>query len=324
MFTRRFMFAVLALLPVSPLVAQGERIVGSLEHEGIEHGYILYVPSQYDPADPMPLVLNFHGGSVTAADTEAVSGMNQVAEEEGFLVAYPSAVNLDWIESDDHHISFVGALLDALTDEYAVDSRRVYATGGSQGGIMSFVLAAALPDRFAAAAPLAGTRPVSEVENRQPTFLPNTPDRPFPLLYIHGSADPVVPYHGGAGVGNDFTFPSVSEVLDEWVDLNGGTSLERVASIPGFHVTDGTDVWLSQCIDCGTYLTADGDEIIAEVIHMRVNGLGHQWPEPDILMVSAETWNFFRRHQLAVVPEPASCGMIVIGFLALVARARRH
>ena len=217
---RHLLLTILILLPVSPLLAQGQRIIGTLVHDGIERDYILYVPSQYDPSDPMPLVLNFHGGTVPAAEWEEALGMNQVAEENGFLVAYPNAVNFDWQESDDHNVSFVGALLDTLESDYSVDSRRIYATGGSQGGIMSFTVAVALSDRFAAAAPLAGTRIVSGVENRTPTFVRNTPDRPFPLFYLHGSADTVVPYFGGpTSLSRADVFPSVAEVLDEWGQL---------------------------------------------------------------------------------------------------------
>ena len=162
MLTRKLLLTLLILFPFSTIFAQGERILGNLTHESMERDYILYIPSDYDPVRPMPLVLNFHGYTSTAGAQEAVSGMNDVAEREGFLVAYPNAVNRDWLNSDDHNISFVESLLDTLTDEYSIDSQRVYATGASQGGTMSFVLAAALPDRFAAAAPLAGTRPVSD------------------------------------------------------------------------------------------------------------------------------------------------------------------
>ena len=269
MLTRKLLLTLLILFPFSTIFAQGERIIGNLTHESMERDYILYIPSDYDPVRPMPLVLNFHGYTSTAGAQEAVSG---IAEREGFLVAYPNAVNRDWLNSDDHNISFVESLLDTLTDEYSIDSQRVYATGASQGGTMSFVLAAALPDRFAAAAPLAGTRPVSDGENRVPIFLENTPVRAFPLLYMHGSADTVVPYDGGFSDANGFVFPPVSDVLDEWVDINGGTSLEPVTTIPGFNVTDGPAVSLFQCGGCGSYTNEAGDLFPSEVIHMRING----------------------------------------------------
>jgi polyhydroxybutyrate depolymerase len=253
--------------------------------------------------------------------------MNEVAEREGFLVAYPNAVNGDWTVSDDHNIGFVETLLDTLSDDYFVDSRRVYATGASQGGIMSFVVSSALADRFAAIAPLAGLRANSDAANRQPAFLANTPERPFPLLYVHGTADTVVPYDGGVSSSDEsLVFPAVSEVLDEWVDNNGGTLLEQVSMIPGFNVTDGPAVSLFQCSDCGSYINAAGNQLPAELIHMRVNGVGHVWPDPDIIDVSAETWNFFRRHERAAIPEPVSSRLMLLGlsFVLLHLRCRGY
>ena len=280
------------------------------------------MPSSYDPNLPTPLVLNFHGGTITAGLQETITGMNEVAEKKGFLVAYPNAVDRDWTVSNDHNISFVEALLDELAADYSVDSQRVYATGASQGGIMSFMLAAALPDRFAAVAPLGGHRMISGEANWEPTFVMNTPERPFPLLYINGSADTVVPYNGGISSSNEsFVFPSVSEILNEWVGSNGGTLFEGATAIPGFGVTDGSAVSLFQCSDCGSYINAAGDERPAEVIHMRVNGLRHEWPEPDVIMVSAETWNFFQRHELAV-PEPTSSALMALGFFFFVTGSR--
>ena len=303
MTTRIHLLTLLILWPAPSLFGQGERILGSLDHDGVDRDYILYVPSGYDPSNTMPLVLNFHGYTSTAEEEEAVTGMNVVAECQGFLVAYPNAVNRDWTDSADHNIGFVESLLDTLANDYSVDSQRVYVTGVSQGGWMSFALAAALPDRFAAVAPIAGTRPNSDVENRIPTFVANTPDRAFPLLHMHGSADVVVPYNGGRSIiDQSVVFPSVSEVLDEWVDSNGGASLEQVRTISGFDVTDGPAVSLFRCSDCGTYANAAGDRIPAEVIHMRINGLGHEWPEPNTIDISTEIWNFFSRHELASLP----------------------
>ena len=324
MFTRTIILALLILFSASPLYGQGRRSRTSIMHDGIGRNYITYVPSSYDPAHPMPLVLNFHGLTSAAFAQEFLSGMNAIAEREGFLLAYPDAVDGDWRISNDHNINFVETLLDALAADYTVDTQRVYATGASQGAIMSFVLAAALPDRFAAIASLAGSRLVSGAANRHPAFLANTPDRPFPLLYIHGTADTGVPYDGGRSSSDEpLEFSPVSEILAEWVDSNGGTSLEPAATILGFDVTDGSEVSLFQCTDCESYLNAAGDELPAEVIHMRVNGLGHEYPATDVLDVSSETWNFFSRHELAaVVPEPTSLGL-ALALFAGVAGTRR-
>ncbi len=84
------------LIGSSVLYGQGQILRNTLMHNGVERDYILYVPSIYSPDTSIPLVLNLHGFRSNGAAQMTVSQMNVVAEREGFLVTYPSAIAGDW------------------------------------------------------------------------------------------------------------------------------------------------------------------------------------------------------------------------------------
>ena len=113
-----------------------------LDAGGAEHDVRVYVPTTYDGRSELPLVLNFHGFGSNGQQQAAVTGYEDLAEEEGFIVAHPTAVpastdergrnswelaDIDDPAKDD--LAFANELLDLLIEEYCVDETRVYATG---------------------------------------------------------------------------------------------------------------------------------------------------------------------------------------------------
>src|SRR5687768_16082988 len=148
---KRFVASLVLAMLASPAYGQGQTLDKSLMHDGISRNYTIYVPSSYTPQNGAALVINLHGYTLNRGFQMTNSGMNAVAEREGFLVAYPDAVNADWFGPQDN-IGFVDSLLDDVATQYSVDAAKVYATGFSQGGMMSYVLSVALSDRFAAIA----------------------------------------------------------------------------------------------------------------------------------------------------------------------------
>lgn len=331
------------LLASAVAFGQGQVIEKTLMHEDVERSYIMYVPSSYTADEPTPLVVNMHGLTSNAQQQMGfVSHMNLVAEEEGFLVAYPNAVAGDWTISNDHNISFIDSLLDTVAAEYSVDSSRTYATGLSQGGSMSYIVGAALPDRFAAIAPVAGVRFLSGEENLLPPSVPNVPSRPKPLLHIHGTADPIALYNGGNSPvpgREDNVIPSVDSTIGEWVANNGCDATAAMSEIPNSVAGDGSTATLFTYGGCDTYTSVSGAEIAANVIHYRVNDAGHSWPSPPEQVppfseeiawafpinsdfdASQQIWDFFEGHQLAV-PEPHSSTLLGLAVLGLMWQRR--
>ena len=239
---------------------------------------------------PLPLLFCFHGFTSSADVIMAYSRFNAIAEANDFIVVYPQGTLFSGIAShwnvggftdgstvDD--VGFVDALLTDLLDTYHIDSARVYSTGMSNGGFMSFLLACQLSDKIAAVASVTGS------------MTPQTMDecdaqRPISVLQIHGDADAVVPYSG-----ESFSRP-IPEVLNFWIDHNACSTEGVVTDVPDSNTTDGTTV--SQTV------FEDGSQCTS-VHHFTVQGGDHSWPgawgNQDI-NASQEVWNFVSQFDL--------------------------
>jgi len=169
----------------------------SLMVDGIKRTYLVHVPKSYAPDKPTPVVLALHGAAMNGSMMVWFSGLSKKADEAGFIVVYPSGTGtgpfLTWnaggfqgrmAEGRPDDVRFVSSLLDDLATVCSVDSKRVYACGMSNGGMMCYRLAAELSDRIAAIAPVAGTIAIGE----------SKPKKPIPVMHIHGSKDTIVPF----------------------------------------------------------------------------------------------------------------------------------
>lgn len=327
--------AVMATASAAAL-GQGHVVKRSLEHRRIERTYNLYVPSTHSADGVMPLVINMHGLDGNADQQMVSSAMNAVAEENGFLVAYPNAIDGRWNYSAD--LGFIDALLMDIDSEYGVDSWRTYSTGYSRGGIMAYTLASARPDTFAAIASVAGHR-----------FGTATPTRPFPVMHVHGTADVLVPVDGATSVLGS-TFPLLDSYLNERAQANGCDLPPTATELPNLSVDDDSSVSVLAFGGCDTYTSRNGTDATANVLYYRVNGGGHTWPvlESDRnanlnalehaygadaipllkplnsdFSASHEIWRFFEQHTLPV-PEPHGLHLVMLGLLGLMVDRNRR
>jgi polyhydroxybutyrate depolymerase len=273
----------------------------TLEVDGITRSYHLHVPSAVGPT-PAPLVLVFHGGGGTGPGTERLTRFTALADREGFLVAFPEGVEKNWNDGReftgsrahrDHvdDVAFVTALIDAIGRAHAVDPRRVYATGISNGGIFSHYLAAHLSARIAAIAPVVGG-----IADPPEAWL--RPEQPVSVLMLQGTRDPLVPYHGGAVAFGRGKIIDTEEAARRWAALNGGREPVR-EPLPA----DGKD-------RCGGLRTIyPGGRDGSEVTLVRLDGGGHTWPGgaqylPQLLIgrvcrdfdATVLIWDFFKAH----------------------------
>lgn len=304
----------------------------TLQDQDSTRNYILYVPAAYDCSEPWPLVLNLHGLASNRFEQEILTQMHDVADTAHFILVYPEAApgpqpaggfaptwNVLQLPDRADDVVFLTRLVDTLARDWAIDANRVYATGLSQGGVMSYRLAQLASDRFAAIASVAGILTL-DLPWEQGT------DRPFPVLQMHGTADIVAPYDGGTGVlSPDLMFPPVREQVGSWLTANGCALDSTVVAVPDVRPDDNSTVEIRRFQDCTVYTGTDNGERSAEVWFYTIEGGGHSWPgapvaaiPPGVLPLlspinqdidaSVEIWNFFNRHTLDITvdtEEPA-------------------
>ena len=271
-----------------------ETINGSIMHDGLEREYILYVPDSYTGTEPVPLLFNFHGFGSSASAQMAYGDFRPIADSEGFLVVHPQGTLFEGIShwnvggwttgSTVDDVGFTGALIDHLSAAYNIDVARVYSTGMSNGGFMSFLLACQLSERIAAIASVTGSMTPE-------TYDESDPRHPTPILQIHGTADSVVPYGGTAWS------ESIDTVLQYWVDYDNCRTTPVITELPDIDPTDGSTV--------EHLVYYDGDNGVA-VEHFKVIGGDHTWPGNPYggsgtnydIDASTEIWSFLSRYDL--------------------------
>jgi polyhydroxybutyrate depolymerase len=276
--------ALAALLAASPAQAPADPCApvrtGSYDitvrSAGEQRNVHVHVPTQLSGANP-PLVVAFHGAGANGAFMERYSGLSQVADKAGFIVAYPSAWGSHpmWSLNDQgrngpQDRAFVSDLLDRMEDAFCTDPQRAYATGVSNGGGFTARIGCQLSQRFTAIAPVAGGyKAIPDCDA----------DRPVSVLEIHGTADGAVPYHG---VPPDYR-GSVRRYLNQWIRIDGcgsSSSNHKIAEAPPTILR----VW-------------GGCANNTLVAHIERYGRGHEWPggfgAPGMSAARA-VWAFFR------------------------------
>lgn len=266
----------------APAPAPSQSAEHTITVDGEQRTYLLTPPTQDDAA----LVLMLHGGLGSGAQAQRGYNWDELAATEGFAVAYPNGVSGTWNAGDCcgpaqrdgvDDVAFLLAVVDDISAQYSIDPARIYATGMSNGALMSYRLACDT-DVFAAIGPVAGTLVID---------CPNP--APISLLHIHGEADDNVPLDGtiGDGVGRVDGTPVADAV-----------GLFRAADDcpePTTTVVDGVTTTAAEC--------PDGRAV--ELI--TIAGAGHQWPgsqpirefaDPPstALDATAVLWDFFANH----------------------------
>lgn len=277
----------------------------TLEHDGRTRTYLVHIPPRYEFRRPTPLVFALHGGGSNAETMLQFCGLNEKADEEVFLVAYPNGTGrvaqmLTWnggnccayaMRNKVDDVGFIRSILDDLAGVASVDPRRVFATGMSNGGVMCYRLASELSDRIAAIAAVAGTMGAATCH----------PARPVPVMHFHGTNDAYLPFHGGKGLRRltQTHFYSVPHSISAWARANDCPQVPIVTGV-ATKFDDGTSVQ-RQTYGPGK----DGAEVVLFVIH----GGGHTWPGrqtripllgPSTRNISANElmWEFFQRHPI--------------------------
>lgn len=245
--------------------ASARDISGTFRSGGMDRTYMLHVPA----GDPVGLVLSLHGGGGTGIAQRGLTGFDAVADVHNLLVVYPDGYEKSWADgrgaspADRHHVddvAFLVGLVTKLQNDYRVAPGHVFVTGMSNGGFMSNRLACDRANVFAAVAPVAGTLGVGVACN---------PSRPVSVWAAHGTADPLVPFKGGAvrGRGGLSHAVSAEAMVDKWRKVDGCQGDPSMELLPD--ARDGTVVHRFDSTSCAAS---------TEVVFYRIDKGGHTWP----------------------------------------------
>jgi polyhydroxybutyrate depolymerase len=268
----------------------------TIEVGGLQRTFHVYLPPSLSLSAPVPLVVFLHGGYGSGTQAERSYGWDAEADRQHFVVVYPDGLDHAWNAgggccgkpATEHvdDVAFVGDVVTTLEQKLPIDPRRVYATGISNGGIMSYELACDTT-LFAAIGPdsatLLGSCP--------------SPAR-LSVIHVHGTADTRIPYQGGEGSGSaHIDGPSVPSVVAGWEKVDDCAS-------PAVTTSGSVTTTVASC--------PDGRAV--ELV--TIAGAGHQWPggvdkpllqrllqvDPPSTAIDATStiWAFFAAH-----PKPA-------------------
>ncbi len=174
----------------------------TFQMEASSRSYTVVMPKV--PQKSAPLLLVFHGSNQTGDKLRAFSGnvFDELVQEHGFVVVYPDGYKGHWNDArissnfptrkagtDD--VAFTKALINEMSTKIDIDVKKVYIAGYSNGGQMVIRLIHEWPYPFAGAVIISATQP--EAAN----FLAASRETSLPILLIHGTSDPIVPYNGG-------------------------------------------------------------------------------------------------------------------------------
>ena len=268
--------------------------------------YKLYVPESY-AGEAVPLVVMLHGCTQDPDDFAAGTRMNALAEEHGFLVAYPAqsgSANMqkcwNWFQAADQQRgqgepSIIAGITQQVIEDYEVDEGRVYVAGMSAGGAMAAIMGAAYPDLYAAVGVHSGLAPGSahDMPSAFSAMRQGNPGAPMPRAGSNGQAEvpPTVIFHGD---GDGTVHPRNGDRLLAQLTATDGSALKvstRQGQVPdGHHFTRIS------------YRDADGRSVVER---WNVHGLAHAWSgggrpgsytDPKGPDASAEMVRFFLQH----------------------------
>lgn len=295
----------------------GQQLVQyEIMHDGELREYSVFLPSSYQEGQSLPMVFNLHGFGSNVTEQIFYSNLNIVAQEEDFIVVTPQGLvrttsigqtGEHWnayFGTDVDDVDFLNLLIDRVYTDYNIDLARVYSTGMSNGGFMSYRLACELSDRITAIASVAGGVFNIQLNNC-------SPDRAVPIMQVHGTNDAIVDFDG-----IPLFAPSIPELVDFWVDLNNCSTPADTIEIPNISTTDNSTVNKLE------YNNGDDD---AKVWFYIVENGGHTWPDAAIDLpgevtnhdfnASEHIWEFFSQF---THPNPAEGTIVLSNYNLLV------
>ena len=256
----------------------------TLTHKALERYYIIYVPESGVSEASMPVLFALHGYGSTAEIHKNYTNYQPLAETSKFIVIYPQGSYFQGTFTSGNHwnvgswtagstaddVDFINEVIDLVSKKESINQNRIYSSGMSNGGFMSYHLACNLSSRIAAIASVTGSMSKETLENCSPSH-------PTPILQIHGALDVTVPFNGDSTINME----SIDNVFNYWTTYNS------CDPIPSLIVTDYVDF----SVDYQKYNNCLNS---VKVELYKISSMGHTWPGKNNYGISAteEVWNF--------------------------------
>ena len=261
----------------------------NLIHDGAERFYYIYEPSNLDINSSIPVLFALHGYGSSAMTHFNYTNYEPIADTNNFIVIYPqgttgNGLNTHWnnggwtSKSTAKDIEFIDTVIDYLKDKISIDETRVYSSGMSNGGYMSYHLACNLDNTFAAVVSVTGSM-------TNDTYDDCSPSHPTAAMQIHGVQDNTVPYLGSGWS------KSINDVIGYWVAYNScNDQPERL-------IKYSNQMGL---INFDTYGNCLNEVNVKLILHPE---MGHNWPYIGNYNVDAsqEIWDFVSQYDLSLI-----------------------
>ena len=266
----------------------------SLTHKGLDRYYLIYSPTTITNNDEAPVLFALHGYGSSAETHKAYTMHEPFANTNKAIVVYAQGYKLEtaltsssshwnvgaWtIGSTVDDIDFINTVIDLIDDKAVINKNRIYSSGMSNGGFMSYNLACNLSSRIAAIVSVTGSFSSEMLADCNP-------EHPTPVMQIHGTLDPTVPFNGNSALG----MVPIETTLEFWADYN------LCNPVPEISVIDFFDLGMS--VDHKVYKECQNN---VQVELFKSSGMDHTWPIESIYGIGAtkEIWSFINQYDLS-------------------------
>jgi polyhydroxybutyrate depolymerase len=251
--------------------------------------YSIYIPKFNTSPATHPVLLSLHGGGGTGMMQASVSQLNELASSLKFYVVYPEGSGVIQTfnagaccgSAQTNNVNdslFIRTLINDIENRFSVDASKIFATGFSNGGLMSHRLACELADKISGIAPIAGGSGEFDFQNNR--YYNCQPSRPIPVLHIHTTNDRNYEFGGGSGNGVSGTdFYPIPNTIDDWIKRNNlksnySTETVTATTICYHYKTVSDSAKPSAPVTLCKVQPIDVYDSINEIVF----GGGHSWP----------------------------------------------
>lgn len=272
---RIYIVLIVSMLPVILLCQEKEIYV-----DGVKRAYHLTLPQDYSDSAKYPLVVVLHGFNNEIQSIGVYTKFDIKAQKSGFIAVYPHGImnenayylwnagNIyeEWTNNA-NDVGFISHLIIDIQNNFSIDSQNIFIAGYSNGSMMAYRIAAELSGKIAAVACVSG----------QMVDTSCYPEKPVPIMHIHGDSDMAVPHTGTTQFG--FQLAALDDVMKKWLQWNNCSTVPSV-------------------LKYSPELTALKWEGDAEVRLYLLHGHGHDWPtnERNNWDATDYIWEFFKEN----------------------------